>query len=203
MHFAQVALLEIWVVHGLGWSYPLPGVHLQHLLQKVQPLLVDLSEIPSLDGLQVVNLGEFHADEFGILQKVLVVLRNQGAKALLNQIELVQVILSREKRLPVYHFSHDAANRPNIDGFVVVISANQKFGRSVPAGGHVVGHDPVGGHSPGESQVAYLNSRLLPDEDIFGLNVPVDGVDAVHVGDALEELVGVVLDILGVDLPLF
>ena len=28
MHFAQVALLEIWVVHRLGWSYPLFWVHL-------------------------------------------------------------------------------------------------------------------------------------------------------------------------------
>lgn len=166
-------------------------------------MLVDLPKIPSLDGLQVVNLGEFHANEFGVLQKVLVVLRNQGAQTLLNQIELVQVILSREKRLPIDHFSHDAANRPDIDGFVVVIPANQQFGGTVPPGGHVVGHDPVGGHGPGKSQVAYFNSRLLSNEDIFGLDIPVDGVDAVHVGDALEELVGVVFDILGVDLALF
>ena len=71
-----------------------------------------------------MNLGEFHAYKFGVLQKVLVMLRDQGTKTLLNQVELVQVILSRKKRLPINHLSHDAANRPNIDGFVVVVPAN-------------------------------------------------------------------------------
>jgi hypothetical protein len=85
LNFAHhAASTEIGVVQGFLRSDSFFGVHLQHLLQKIETLLIYLSEVPSLDGLQILNFWKPHSDELRVLQKVLVVLRSQGSETFLD-----------------------------------------------------------------------------------------------------------------------
>jgi hypothetical protein len=91
-----------------------------------------------------VNLREFHADKLGVFKKVFLVLSCKRSQALLYEVELIKVILSWEKWLSIDTFRHHTADGPYVDGFIVVIPADEQFWWSVPASGHIISHDAVG-----------------------------------------------------------
>ena len=157
-YFAKTAAsLEEWVVQGLLSCYPLPWVHLHHSLHEVEALLVDLAEVTALDGFDVVDLWKLHADELGILQEVFLVLGSERAKAFLDEVQLIEVILPREQRFSIDDFCHNAANGPDVNGPIVIIPADEQLWRPIPPGRHIIRHYLIIRHAPREAQVADLH----------------------------------------------
>lgn len=81
--------LEIRVTECFLRGNSLLGIHLQHLLEQVQPVLINLAEVSPLDRFYVVNVWELHADKLGVLKEMLVVLGDEGPQALLDKVELI------------------------------------------------------------------------------------------------------------------
>ena len=88
-------------------------------------MLVNLAHIPSINRFQIRNIGKLHSDELRVLEEVLVMLGDQGSQTLLNQVQLIQVVFPWKERFSIYGLGHDAADGPDVDGLVVVVSTDQ------------------------------------------------------------------------------
>jgi hypothetical protein len=62
----------------------------------------------------------------------------EAAQLSLDDVQLVDVALAREERLPVDQFAHDAADGPLVHFEAVHRRAQQQLRRAVPPRGHVV-----------------------------------------------------------------
>ena len=91
------------------------------------------------------------------------------------------------------HFCHDAPHRPDVDGGVVVRGSEQHLRSTVPARGHVVCEGGPRADFAREPKVCHL-ADVAADQEVFGLDVPVEEAVFVHVGEALEYLVHEVAD---------
>lgn len=94
--------------------------------------------------------------------------------------------------LSLYHLCKDATNAPNIHRCGIKLAAQEDLGGTIPQRHHLVG---VGaqGNPEGSSQpkVGQLDGSKLIDEQILGLQVPVDDpmrVAEIHSLQELEEV---------------
>ena len=54
-----------------------------------------------------------------------------------DQLELLDVVLARAKRLAIEHLCEDAPDAPDVDGRVVVPDGEHELRRAVPPGNHI------------------------------------------------------------------
>mmetsp|Transcript_27286 Transcript_27286/g.67720 ORF Transcript_27286/g.67720 Transcript_27286/m.67720 type:complete len:232 (+) Transcript_27286:986-1681(+) len=126
--------------------------------------------------------------------------------------------LPRKQRLALEQLGQDAANRPEVDSLGVLTGREHKLGCAVPPRDDVRGEIPQdrvsvlvdvrprrqgalvrGGlvrGQPREAEVGDAQLARLVDEQVRGLEVAVHHVAAlVQVGEAIEKLLGEVLDV--------
>lgn len=185
------------MVQGLLSCDSLSWVHLHHSFHEVEALLVYLAEVATLDGLNVMNFWKFHADELWILQEMLLMLSGKRAKALLNEIQLIEVILSRKQWLTIDDFPHNTANGPDINGLIIIIPANQQLRRSIPPCRHIIRHDLIIRNASREAQITDLDCPCLADQNILRFDITMDDINAMHVCDSLEKMVDIVSHLRG------
>jgi hypothetical protein len=97
-------------------------------------------------------------------------------KQLDDKLDLVESGLAGKESLADDHFTHDAPDRPNIDGLGVLLGAKDDLGCSVPAGGDVLGEDMGcvvfdGGDGAGQAKIGDLDSAVGIEEDVGGLEI--------------------------------
>ena len=148
-----------------------------------------------------MNFREFHAEEAWVLEEGFFVIGRESSQSFLNEEKLVQLVLSWEHGVSIDEFAHDAANSPDID-LLRIGSADQQFWRAVPSRGHVVSHLLLSSRLlelASEPEIADLELLAVADQQILGLDVAVHEVQRVHVGEALQKLVHVEPDELGIE----
>ena len=79
------------------------------------------------------ELGVFAFDKIEVLV-------DRSPKQINYKPNLVKVIVTREKNLPVEEFSEDATDRPDIDRLGVLLASDQQLGRTVPTSRDVFRH---------------------------------------------------------------
>ena len=123
-----------------------------------------------------------------VLQKSFLKVRGKGSKSLLDKKELIKLILSREQGISIDKFAHYASNSPQID-FLSIISSNKQLGRPIPPGSYIISHDLFFFFNlPGETKVAYFESVILTDKQIFWFDIPMDDIEIVKVDKTFEKL---------------
>lgn len=136
-----------------------------------------------------MNLWKLHAKKPLILDESFMQIWRQGSKSLLDEKELVEFIFSWEERVPIDEFTHDACYCPYVD-LLSIVSSHQQLRRPIPPGGHVVGEAFLFLFQlPGEPEVTDFESVVLPYQEILGLDVAMDDVLGVEVGESFEELI--------------
>mmetsp|Transcript_7259 Transcript_7259/g.24722 ORF Transcript_7259/g.24722 Transcript_7259/m.24722 type:complete len:287 (-) Transcript_7259:286-1146(-) len=226
VHLRHVALLEVkakglgagLVVHvveglhvrvreGLGGRDALGRVEHEHALEEVHGEVVCVW-VELCEG-HLLALGQ-RAD---VLDRLLVlddaqVLAGRGPEHVDDEPELLEVVAPREERLAAEELGEDAAHAPHVDGLIVRIVLHQELRRPVPPGDHVLGQLVllrVVVHPAREAKVADFEVAVLIDEQVAGLEVPVQHARRVDALEAPEHLVHKVLDVvvrqglLGVD----
>lgn len=120
---------------------PFGWINLEHFGEQVECLLfheghavAQLVFVPL--GVIVSEVGQFGDSRPGVFVG--------GADALENLVDLVDLGVAHKKRVPLLHFRHDAADRPHVDASVLVLTAQQDFGRPVPQGHYFVCLRPRG-----------------------------------------------------------
>lgn len=112
-----------------------------------------------------------------------------------DAVQLVGVGRAGKQRASRVHFRNDAPGRPDVNGRIVRPAAQQHVGRPVPQRHNLVGKGvDRNAHCPGQAKVPELQDALLVDEEILGLQVPVQNAVLVAVGDATQHLIRKPLD---------
>lgn len=119
----------------------------------------------------------------------------------MDEVKLIKIVLSRKKRLTINAFSHHAADRPDVNGLVIVIPANKKLGRAVPSCSHIIGHDAVRWNTASKPQVANLDCSLPTHQHILRLDVSVNHINGVHIRNALDEPMCIMPDLSWCERP--
>jgi hypothetical protein len=172
---------EVRVGKRLTGLYAGARVEDKHLLQQFDGLRVGVLELV-LERL-ALTLGE-RLDE---AQSVLAAngadnIVWRSAEQLGNDRELVDVVLSGEKRLALEHLGENAASTPDIHLHVVLLPREHDLRRSVVSGGDISGHLRV--LNTGETEVTNLQIAVLVDENVGGLEITVDNTGGVDVFQA-------------------
>ncbi len=149
-----------------------------------------------------MNFWKFHANKFGVFQKVFVVLGSEGSETFLDQIKLIEIILSPKNRLSIDHLCNNATNGPNINRLVIVISSKNQFWRPIPSGSNIIGHFSIVWYVSGKSKIAYFNNIRFTDQYILWFNISVNDIERMHVCDSFEHLVCVVFELMGLKITL-
>jgi hypothetical protein len=103
----------------------------------------------------------------------------RSAKELSDDGELVDVVLSREKRFALKHLSENAASTPDINLNVVFLPGEHNLGSSVVSCRNITSH--LGVLDSGKTKVADLQIAVFVDENVTGLEVAVDNAGRMHV----------------------
>lgn len=117
----------------------------------------------------------------------------RGPDDLGDEPHLVHVVSPREERRPVDELHEDAADGPDVDGGGVVGGVEQQLGRPVPPRHHVLRHHVALRRRPREAEVADLEVAVGVQQQVAGLQVPVDHVRRVDVLEPPQQLVQKVL----------
>ena len=149
-----------------------------------------------------MDLWEFHANKFGVFQEVFVVLWSERPKTFLDQIKLIQIILSPENRLTINHLRNNTTNGPNINRLIIVISFQNQFRRAIPSGRNIIGHFPIVRDISGKSKITYFNNIRFTDQYIFRFNISVNDIERMHVSNSFEHLICVVFELMGLKITL-
>jgi len=102
---------------------------------------------------------------------------------------LVELILSREQRVAIYEFTHDAAYCPQVN-LLTVFASDQKLRRPVPSCCHIICQTTflLFSNLTGETKITDFEAAVSTDEQILGFDISVYYVLLVEVGEAFEEL---------------
>lgn len=124
LHFAlRVTSHKKWMIQSLfGWN-SWSWVHSKHFPKKINAQLIYFTNVSSLNCFQSMNLWKLHAYEFLIFQKEFVVLGSQRSETFLNQVKLIEIILSSKKRLSINHLCNNAGYCPDINRLIIIVSA--------------------------------------------------------------------------------
>lgn len=89
------------------------------------------------------------------------------------------MVLSREEGLSLQHLGEDTACAPDIDLHVILLPGEHDLGGAVISRGHIAGHLRV--LDSGQTEVADLQIAVFINEDVAGLQVPVDHTGGVDI----------------------
>mmetsp|Transcript_53348 Transcript_53348/g.108529 ORF Transcript_53348/g.108529 Transcript_53348/m.108529 type:complete len:356 (+) Transcript_53348:57-1124(+) len=126
------------------------------------------------------------------------VLGRRATGDLQDAVELVHGGHAREDGLPHQHLAQDAAQGPHVDTLVVARGAQQDLRCTVPTRGDVVRqHGAASGGRLGQrtaqAEVTQLHVAVGVEEQVGGLDVPVEQLCSVHVVQRLQQLVAHIL----------
>jgi hypothetical protein len=101
----------------------------------------------------------------------------------LNQKQLIKLVLPWKQRVTIDKLAHNATDSPQIN-FLPVFSPHKQFRRPVPPSRHVVCQILVllPPDLSGKPEIAYFETLLAADQQIFGFDVPVHNILLVEVG---------------------
>lgn len=120
-----------------------------------------------------------------------------AAQPLRDLRDLLDLVHAGEQREPLHHLPENAGEGPHVDGVVVGAGPEELLGALVPT------REPLEVELFGlvvrGAEVRDLDDPLLVDEDVLGLEVPVDDGLRVHVFQAQQDLVGDLLDYVRID----
>lgn len=176
-------------------------------LARLQPVVLrgvggkqDVGEEP-LEGVARVARPVLHVVPHRRLEPVHELGRGR-AQLLYNLVPLVYVVGAREQHATPDHLAHDAAHGPYVD-VLLVAHAQYDLGRPVVPRDDVGGHHEGGAGRPGQAKVEDLEGAVALDDDVAGLEVPVDYARRVEVLYAAEHLVEQVRHALVVQVHLY
>mmetsp|Transcript_71286 Transcript_71286/g.206723 ORF Transcript_71286/g.206723 Transcript_71286/m.206723 type:complete len:308 (+) Transcript_71286:435-1358(+) len=98
---------------------PTLGLHDEARLEHLHLELRHSPRVALFQGFGAAHIGELDAEEPRIAEEHLHVLRDEGAKHLLDHEQLVHLRFTGEQGLPVSELAHDAADRPDVDVLAV------------------------------------------------------------------------------------
>ena len=93
--------------------------------------------------------------------------------------ELVDVILAREEGLALEHLGKDTASAPDVDLNVVLLPGKHDLWRTVVPRRHISSHLRI--LDSRQAEIANLQIAVFIDQDVAGLQVPVDYAGRVDV----------------------
>jgi hypothetical protein len=93
--------------------------------------------------------------------------------------KLVDVVLSREKRLALQHLRENTSSAPDINLDVVFLPCEHDLRGSVVSRRDIAGH--LGILDTGQTEVADLQIAILVDQDVAGLEIAVDNACGVDI----------------------
>lgn len=110
-------------------------------------------------------------------------------QTLLDEEELVQLVFPWKHGVAVDEFAEDAANRPHVD-FLAVVGADKQLRRAIPASGDIVGEGLLGVFflDASEPEIADLELSVIADQQVFRLDIPVNDIHRMQVGEPLHQL---------------
>ncbi len=149
-----------------------------------------------------MNFWKFHSNEFRIFQEVLIVLRSKRSKALLDQIELIQIILSPKNRFSINHLCNNTTNCPNINRLVIVIPSQNQFRRPIPPGSNIIGHFTVIRYVSSKTKITNFNDVRFTDQNILWFDISVNDIQRMHVSNSFEHLICIVFELMGLKFTL-
>lgn len=68
--------------------------------------------VPALDGFWFAELREFHADESGVLLEQFLLIRSERSKQFLDEVQLIDLVLSRKEWVAICQLAQQAPDRP-------------------------------------------------------------------------------------------
>lgn len=99
------------------------------------------------------------------------------AKNIDDQLKLVEALGAREDGLPPKQLSKNATNRPDINGCIVVVTAEEKLRGSVPACNNILGHElALSSAGAGKAKVADLQVTVGIHKEVARLEVTMEDV---------------------------
>lgn len=98
---------------------------------------------------------------------------------LCNHTELIDMILSGEKRSTQEHLGEDTSRTPDIDFFIVPAPSEHDLGGAVIPGRNVTGHFVL--LDTGQTEVADFQIAVFVDEDVAWFEIAVDDPGRVDV----------------------
>lgn len=103
--------------------------------------------------------------------------------------ELVVVVVAGEKGFFVNDLGEDAADRPNVDRGGAILAAHENVRGPAPEGDYLVGK-VLHGDSEGTCQpeIGQLEDSLPVDEEVLGLQVPVQHLVLMALLNAVQQL---------------
>jgi hypothetical protein len=93
-------------------------------------------------------------------------------KKVCNDGELIDVVLAWEEWLSLQHLCEDAANAPYVNLHIIFLPCKHNLRCPVVASRDVARH--LGVLDTGKSKVANLEIAVLVDQDVAGLQIPMD-----------------------------
>mmetsp|Transcript_5011 Transcript_5011/g.8544 ORF Transcript_5011/g.8544 Transcript_5011/m.8544 type:complete len:261 (-) Transcript_5011:25-807(-) len=121
----------------------------------------------------------------------------RGAPDFEDFVELVLLVLAGEQGSLRHDLGEDAADGPYVDRGVVVFRAHEDVGGPVPEGHDLVGEVLHGdAESSSQAEVSQLEHSLPVDEQVLGLEVSVQHLVLVALGDSIKQLVKEGLDLV-------
>lgn len=195
---SATAFSEVRVVYSLLCADTSSGVVHQHALQQIQAVLAKNFDAVCVDHLVILlplPLREA-ALEVGEGRDTRPVGFGRSAQNAEDLEDLVDLGVTREKRLTGSHLGEDAANGPHVNTSGVLAATEQNFGRAVPESDDLVGVSAER-NTKGASQtkIGQLQVALLVDEQVLRLQVTVQDAVGMAVARALEELESELLDL--------
>ena len=195
---SATAFSEVRVVYSLLCADTSSGVVHQHALQQIQAVLAKNFDAVCVDHLVILlplPLREA-ALEVGEGRDTRPVGFGRSAQNAEDLEDLVDLGVTREKRLTGSHLGEDAANGPHVNTSGVLAATEQNFGRTVPESDDLVGVSAER-NTKGASQtkIGQLQVALLVDEQVLRLQVTVQDAVGMAVARALEELESELLDL--------
>lgn len=183
-------LLEPLVLQGLGRRDSVVGVVNQQFLNQVDDFRASmrnqLGDARSLHSRKV----ELHVG--CVFLEVVQQLLLRRAHNVVNFVHLVNFVVAWKQRKQRNDFEKDTANAPQVHFVAVIAVGEEAFGRTVPPGGDVLCVRLLGVDSPAGSEVSKLD-MVLREQDVFWFDVAVEDAVSMHVVDALDQLVHVIL----------
>lgn len=119
--------------------------------------------------------------------------RSAAGSYLGDEAHLVHVVAAGEEGLAVEELQEDAADGPDVDGGGVVRGVEQELGGAVPPRDHVLRHHVALRRWARQPEVADLEVAVGVQQQVAGLQVPVDYVRRVDVLEPAQYLVQEVL----------
>ena len=102
--------------------------------------------------------------------------------------DLVHIVLALEDGRPSQQFREDAPDRPNVDGFRVVLRRQNYLGGSIPSSHHVIRYQIHILIFSSQSQVSYLQLAILIHQQIVRLQVSMDHLSTMQILHSIQYL---------------